>query len=84
MSKTFTVAEVAKHKTEDAGQYIIVDNGVYDITGFADEHPGGAKILKRMAGRDASKQFWKYHSQKVLDKYTERLKVGTVGESAKL
>ena len=33
MSKTFTVAEVAKHKTEDAGQYIIVDNGVYDITG---------------------------------------------------
>ena len=51
---------------------------------FADEHPGGAKILKRMAGKDASKQFWKYHSQKVLDKYGEKLKVGTVKESAKL
>ncbi|CAK7273297.1 hypothetical protein SEPCBS119000_005583 [Sporothrix epigloea] len=84
MSKSFTVAEVSKHKTEDSGQYIIVDDGVYDITAFADEHPGGAKILKRMAGRDASKQFWKYHSQKVLDKYTERLKVGTLSETAKL
>lgn len=33
MSKSFTTAEVAKHKTEDGGIYIIVDNGVYDITG---------------------------------------------------
>ncbi len=110
MSKSFTTAEVAKHKTDKDGMYIIVDNGVYDITGvllsaghwlflflvsllpptnltlpgFIDEHPGGAKILKRMAGRDASKPFWKYHSAKVLDKYTERLKVGTVAEAPKL
>ncbi len=37
-----------------------------------------------MAGKDATKQFWKYHSQQVLDKYGERLKIGTVAESAKL
>ena len=49
-----------------------------------DEHPGGAKILKRMAGKDASKQFWKYHNDKVLPKYGDRLKIGTVKESAKL
>jgi cytochrome b involved in lipid metabolism len=29
------------------------------LIGFADEHPGGAKILKRAAGKDASKTFWK-------------------------
>ena len=52
--------------------------------GFLEEHPGGSKILKRMAGKDASKQFWKYHSKNVLDKYGEKLKVGTVAESAKL
>lgn len=37
-----------------------------------------------MAGKDATKQFWKYHNQKVLDKYAGKLKVGTVADSAKL
>lgn len=32
MSKSFTVAEVAQHKTEADGIYIIVDSDVYDIT----------------------------------------------------
>ena len=59
MSKTFTPADVASHKSADTGMYIIVDNSVYDVTKFVDEHPGGSKILKRVAGKDASKQFWK-------------------------
>lgn len=41
------------------GLYIIIDNSVYEMGGFVDEHPGGAKILKRVGGKDASKQFWK-------------------------
>lgn len=59
MSQTFTPAEVAAHKTADKGLYIIIDNSVFDVTKFVDEHPGGAKILKRVAGKDATKQFWK-------------------------
>ncbi len=51
---------------------------------FIDEHPGGAKILKRVAGKDATKQFWKYHNESVLKKYSERLKIGTVKDKAKL
>ncbi len=53
-------------------------------TGFLDDHPGGAKILKRMAGKDATKQFWKYHGKSVLEKYGPNLKVGTLKEAAKL
>ncbi|EXJ77882.1 cytochrome b5 [Capronia epimyces CBS 606.96] len=85
MSKTFTTAEVAKH-TANAGDglYIIVDGSVYDVTNFVDEHPGGAKILKRVAGKDASKQFWKYHNESVLKKYAPKLKIGEVAEKAKL
>ena len=53
-------------------------------TGFIDEHPGGSKILKRMAGKDSTKQFWKYHGKNVMEKYGPRFKIGTVQEEAKL
>jgi cytochrome b involved in lipid metabolism len=119
MSKSFSAAEVAKHKTEDDGVWLIIDGGVYDVTStpppslwpphfssaqallisslaapqarglterteFMDDHPGGSKILKRMGGKDASKQFWKYHNDKVLAKYGDKLKIGSVEEKAKL
>jgi len=32
MSKSFSTADVASHKDADAGMYIIVDDGVYDVT----------------------------------------------------
>ncbi|KAJ5088101.1 hypothetical protein N7456_011717 [Penicillium angulare] len=84
MSDSFTPADVAAHNTADKGMYIIIDNTVYDVTQFVDEHPGGAKILKRVAGKDASKQFWKYHNESVLKKYSPKLKIGEVKEAAKL
>ena len=33
MSKSFTTAEVAKHKDEKEGFYVIIDTGVYNVTG---------------------------------------------------
>ena len=85
MSKAIiSPAEVAAHNSADTGMYIIIDQAVYNVTDFVDEHPGGAKILRRVAGKDASRQFWKYHNESVLAKYSARLQVGTVGEKAKL
>jgi hypothetical protein len=145
MSKEFTVNDVKEAGSLDKGLHIIIDNDVYKMDGFVEEHPGGAKILKRVGGKDASKQFWKvsghrcmlyecveicctacgmvhcmgrpwtwtlgslnglpsemlrtrmallerttantypqYHNESVLKKYQERLKVGTLKESAKL
>jgi len=75
---------VSEHNTVDNGLYIIIDNDVYGMAGFVDEHPGGAKILKRVGGKDATKQFWKYHNESVLKKYGQRLKIGTVKEESKL
>ncbi|KAG9228905.1 putative acyl-CoA dehydrogenase [Amylocarpus encephaloides] len=77
MSKSFSAADVASHnKLENL--YIIVDEDVYDLTTFQDEHPGGKKILTRVAGKDASKQFWKYHNDGILKKYKARLQVGSL------
>lgn len=39
MSKTFTAADVASHNKPD-NLYIIVDEDVYDLTNFQDDHPG--------------------------------------------
>ncbi|KAK6359760.1 hypothetical protein TWF696_000899 [Orbilia brochopaga] len=82
--KQFTVSDVAAHKTPEDGMYIIIDTNVYNITDFVDEHPGGKKILARVAGKDATKQFWKYHNEGVLKKYSPKLKVGTLKEESKL
>lgn len=39
MSKTFSKADVASHNKGD-DLYIIVDDDVYDLTKFQDDHPG--------------------------------------------
>ncbi|KAI9882905.1 MAG: transcription elongation factor spt5 [Watsoniomyces obsoletus] len=77
MSQTFTQAEVASHNRSDS-LWVVVDGDVYDMTTFQDEHPGGKKILQRVGGKDASKQFWKYHNQHVLQKYKAKLQVGSL------
>lgn len=42
MSKRFSAADVASHKTP-SDLWIIVDEDVYDLTNFQEEHPGGKK-----------------------------------------
>ncbi|KAG9587311.1 hypothetical protein KCU77_g7012, partial [Aureobasidium melanogenum] len=51
MSKSITANEVKEHATPEKGLYIIIDKGVYSMADFVDEHPGGAKILKRVGGK---------------------------------
>lgn len=43
MSKTFTAADVAAHKTPQ-DLYIIVDGDVYDVTKFQEDHPGSFSL----------------------------------------
>ena len=35
-------------------------------------------VLQRVAGKDASKQFWKYHNESILKKYKGQLLVGSL------
>jgi cytochrome b involved in lipid metabolism len=59
MSKVFSSKEVSEHKTVENGMWVVIDGTVYDVTQFINEHPGGPRILRRSAGKDASKSFWK-------------------------
>ncbi|KAL9095976.1 MAG: hypothetical protein Q9165_001974 [Trypethelium subeluteriae] len=82
MSQTFSKDDVSSHNKPE-NLWIIVDDDVYDLSKFQEEHPGGKKILQRVAGKDASKQFWKYHNESILKKYQKRLQVGSLDSKPK-
>jgi cytochrome b involved in lipid metabolism len=46
MSKTFKTSDVAAHKSKD-DLWIIVDEDVYDLTKFQDNHPGTCYLATR-------------------------------------
>ncbi|CAG2163670.1 unnamed protein product [Oppiella nova] len=54
--REFTSDEVRDHDERDS-LWVIVDAGVYDVTRFIDDHPGGEDVLKEFGGRDASQRF---------------------------
>ncbi|KAJ5484984.1 hypothetical protein N7539_004972 [Penicillium diatomitis] len=57
--------EVSKHRTsEDC--WIVVDKQIWDVTNFLDEHPGGANIILKYAGRDATEAYSTVHAPSVL------------------
>ena len=45
MSKTFTEADVGQHNKKD-DLWIIVDDDVYDLTQFQEEHPGKLRAVQ--------------------------------------
>ncbi|EIE91053.1 hypothetical protein G6F49_006953 [Rhizopus delemar] len=75
--KVFTRDEVAKHNTEN-DCWIIIDGAVYNVTTFAQLHPGGTQILLELGGKDVTDDFYGLHKQEVLVKYAPRLKIGTL------
>lgn len=52
-AEIFTLDQIAEHSSlEDC--WIVVEEVVYDITEFPDEHPGGAEAVTQWCGQDAS------------------------------
>ncbi|GAA6034368.1 hypothetical protein JCM8097_002691 [Rhodosporidiobolus ruineniae] len=76
MSKSFTLKDVSAHKSADSA-WLVVENGVYDVTDFLEEHPGGKKVLLSQCGKDATEKFWQFHSKKVLEKSAKPFLIGT-------
>ncbi|CAG2102832.1 unnamed protein product [Medioppia subpectinata] len=54
--KSYTAEEVAKHNDMSRRVWVSFRSGVYDITDFVAQHPGGDKIL--MASGGALEPFW--------------------------
>lgn len=83
MSQTFSVEDVAKHTVaEDC--WMIIDNGVYDVSKFLPVHPGGRGVLLAYAGKDATDPFFSFHKTEVLEKYVKLCKGSIAGGKSKL
>ncbi|KZT74472.1 acyl-CoA dehydrogenase NM domain-like protein [Daedalea quercina L-15889] len=79
-ARAYTVEEVAKHNKE-GDVWIIIDSKVYDISKFADLHPGGTGVLltESIAGKDATHAFFGLHRHEVLSRpQYGRLQIGTI------
>lgn len=56
MSTVYTYKQIAEHNSPK-DTWIIIDDKVYDVSKFLDEHPGGDEIIFDQAGRDATENF---------------------------
>lgn len=64
---TWTLDQVAQHGSPESC-WVIIKNYVYDVTEFLPEHPGGAKIILKYAGRDATVVYVPIHPPDALEK----------------
>ncbi|KAJ5668709.1 hypothetical protein N7462_009779 [Penicillium macrosclerotiorum] len=62
---TLTRAEIKQHNTRQSC-WVAIHGAVYDVTEFLDAHPGGATVILRCAGKDATDDFDSVHSLDVL------------------
>ena len=75
--------EVAKHDSRDSC-WVIIKGKVYDVTEFLDEHPGGAAIILRYGGKDATAEYDPVHPPGTIednlpaDKYLGPVDLATV------
>ncbi|KAJ6104915.1 hypothetical protein N7486_003604 [Penicillium sp. IBT 16267x] len=66
MAKVFNAAEVAKHNTRESC-WVVLYGKVYDVTDFLSSHPGGAKIILKLAGKDATEEYDPIHPTGILE-----------------
>jgi sulfite oxidase len=75
---TYSKDDVASHKTPETGIWVSYKAGVYDITQFVEEHPGGKTRIMLAAG-GSIEAFWALYQQHVSDEVAEILERHRIG-----
>ncbi|TIC33521.1 hypothetical protein E3Q02_03491 [Wallemia mellicola] len=58
--------EVQKHTTPESC-WVIIEGQVYDVTDFLEAHPGGAKVILRNSGKDATTLYAPIHPKGTIE-----------------
>ncbi|AYU75604.1 cytochrome b-domain protein, putative [Leishmania donovani] len=80
MPAVYTRDQVAEHNSKESG-WLIINNGVYDVSDFYDDHPGGRDILLAHIGTDATEGFEAVNHSRGAMRRLEKLKVGELPEN---
>jgi sulfite reductase (NADPH) flavoprotein alpha-component len=74
-----STSEVAQRNNPKAGYWLIIDQVVYDLTEFAELHPGGRSIVHAYAGMDAGHGYTRAHArQPDVDAMREMYRIGRI------
>lgn len=57
VNRVITMEEVMQHTSRETGVWFVIEGKVYDATPWLRDHPGGADVLVRSAGKDVSRVF---------------------------
>jgi len=81
-SSAMTMSDVAQKNTVD-NCWVVVSGIVYDLTGYANSHPGGAVNIANLCGTDATNAFNNQHGgQAKPNNVLAGFEVGALGASA--
>lgn len=80
---TYKMSEVSKHTTAQDRIWVTYKDGVYDITDFINDHPGGDRIM--LAAGKAIDPFWRLYQMHVSRgnalRMLEPMRIGTLDPS---
>ncbi len=78
----YTYDEISKHDSQESGIWITYKNGVYDVTEFVNQHPGGDIIM--LAAGQSVDHYWNsypiHRSQETLN-LLEEMRIGSLDTS---
>ncbi|KAL4995212.1 FMN-dependent dehydrogenase-domain-containing protein [Aspergillus recurvatus] len=60
-----SVQDILRHSTSD-DCWVVIQGEVWDLTAFANEHPGGPSIIVKYAGKDATDAFLEIHAPTII------------------
>lgn len=73
--------ELSKHNSRQSC-WLAIHGEVWDVSTFVDEHPGGAALILKVAGQDATSQYDMFHSRElVAETLDPEARKGTVDAS---
>ncbi|KAF0764500.1 cytochrome b5-like isoform X2 [Aphis craccivora] len=80
--KKYSLAEVAANANA-TNPWIVIDDCIYDVTEFLNDHPGGEEVLLEQAGKDATEEFEDVGHSSDAREVMQKYKIGELIEEDK-